>query len=95
VVDPARHEVTVRGARAGLTPREFRLLEVLARAPGRAFTRAELVERAFGDDSEALERTIDAHVVNLRRKVEADPAQPALIVTVYGVGYRLSAPAER
>jgi DNA-binding response OmpR family regulator len=88
-IDPARHEATVRGARVDLTPREFRLLEVLARAPGRAFTRAELVERAFGADSDALERTIDAHVVNLRRKIEADPTRPARIETVFGVGYRL------
>ena len=89
VVDPARHEVTVEGRRVDLTPREFRLLEVLARAPGRAFTRSELVERAFGAESEALDRTIDAHVVNLRRKVEADPAHPAIVETVFGVGYRL------
>jgi DNA-binding response OmpR family regulator len=88
-IDPARHEVTVRGARVELTPREFRLLEVMARSPGRAFTRSELVERAFGADSEALDRTIDAHVVNLRRKIEADPLHPALLETVYGVGYRL------
>jgi len=89
VIDLARHEVTMRGESVALTPREFRLLEVLARAPGRAFSRAELVERAFGADSEALERTIDAHIVNLRRKVEEDPSRPALVETVFGVGYRL------
>ena len=93
-IDAARHEVTVRGDSVGLTPREFRLLEVLARAPGRAFTRAELVARAFGADSEALDRTIDAHVVNLRRKIEADPGRPALIETVFGVGYRLKGDRE-
>jgi DNA-binding response OmpR family regulator len=90
-IDPARHEVTVSGRPAALTPREFRLLEVMARAPGRAFTRAELVERAFGADSEALDRTIDAHVVNLRRKLESDPSRPALVETVFGIGYRLRA----
>jgi len=89
IVDPARHEVTVDGRSVALTPREFRLLEVLARAPGRAFTRSELVERAFGADSEALDRTIDAHVVNLRRKIEDDPDHPARVETVFGVGYRL------
>jgi DNA-binding response OmpR family regulator len=89
VVDPVRHEVTVRGAKVPLTPREFRLLEVLARAPGRAFTRSELVERAFGAESEALDRTIDAHVVNLRRKIERDPSRPELVETVFGIGYRL------
>jgi DNA-binding response OmpR family regulator len=89
VIDTGRHEVTVRGSKANLTPREFRLLEVMARAPGRAFSRSELVDRAFGADSEALDRTIDAHLVNLRRKIEADPARPTRIETVYGVGYRL------
>ncbi|MBI1795697.1 MAG: response regulator transcription factor [Candidatus Eisenbacteria bacterium] len=88
VIDPARHEATLAGVRLDLTPREFRLIEVLARAPGRAFTRAELVERAFGADSNALDRTIDAHIVNLRRKVETDPARPERIETVFGVGYR-------
>jgi DNA-binding response OmpR family regulator len=90
-VDPARREVTVAGRSVALTPREFRLLEVMARAPGRAFTRAELVERAFGADSEALDRTVDVHVVNLRRKLEPDPANPTRIETVFGVGYRLKA----
>ena len=89
VIDPARHEATVRGERVPLTPREFRLLEVLARTPGRAFSRSELVERAFGAESEALDRTIDAHIVNLRRKIEVDPARPAIVETVFGVGYRL------
>jgi DNA-binding response OmpR family regulator len=89
VIDAGRHEVTVRGTRAELTPREFHLLVVMARAPGRAFSRSELVERVFGADSEALDRTIDAHVVNLRRKIELDPAHPERIETVYGVGYRL------
>jgi len=89
IIDVGRHEVTVAGSVAPLTPREFRLLEVMARAPGRAFSRTELLERAFGADSEALDRTIDAHIVSLRRKIEADPARPARIETVYGVGYRL------
>jgi DNA-binding response OmpR family regulator len=89
-LDPGRREVRVRGKRIDLTPREFRLLEALARAPGRALTREELVARAFGPDYEGLERTIDAHIVNLRRKIEADPALPRFIETVFGVGYRFS-----
>src|SRR5262245_54863472 len=93
VVDTARHQVTTDGTLVDLTPREFRLLAVLARSPGRAFARSELVERAFGADSEALERTVDVHVVNLRRKLEPDPAHPVWIETVYGVGYRLKPPA--
>ena len=87
-IDPARREVKVGTKAVELTPREFRLLETLARAPGRAFTREELVERAFGPDYEALDRTIDAHVMNLRRKIEHDPAEPVYIQTVFGVGYR-------
>jgi DNA-binding response OmpR family regulator len=83
-----RHEVIVRGAPATLTPTEFRLLEALAREPGRAFSRAELLDRAFGYDYEGMERTVDVHVMNLRRKIEADPGRPRYVVTVPGVGYR-------
>lgn len=89
-IDPARREVKVGTRPVELTPREFRLLEVFARAPGRAFTREELVERAFGPDYEALDRTIDAHVMNLRRKIEPDPTHPIYIQTVFGVGYRFA-----
>ena len=90
VIDPARCEVRRGDRRVPLTPREFALLETLARSPGRAFTRQELVERAFGSEYEALDRTIDAHVVNLRRKLEDDPARPKWVLTVFGVGYRFS-----
>jgi two-component system, OmpR family, alkaline phosphatase synthesis response regulator PhoP len=89
VVDPSRHEVTVRGERVDLTPREFRLLHALARDPGRAMTRDELAERAFGPEYEGLARTVDAHVANLRRKIEPDPASPVFVETVFGIGYRL------
>jgi DNA-binding response OmpR family regulator len=91
-LDPATREVRVRGRQVSLTPREFLLLEAIARAPGRAFTREELVQRAFGPDYEALDRTIDAHVVNLRRKIEPDPSAPVYIRTVFGVGYRFEGP---
>jgi len=74
-----------------LTPAEFRLLEAFVRAPERVFTRQELVARAFGHDYDALDRTIDAHIMNLRKKLEMDRERPSLIVTVYGVGYKLSA----
>jgi DNA-binding response OmpR family regulator len=87
-IDPERHEVRQRGRPVALTPREFDLLLALARAPGRAFTRARLVEAAFGPGSEVLERTVDAHVMNLRRKIEDEPAEPRFVVTVTGVGYR-------
>ena len=83
-----RHEVLVRGLPANLTPTEFRLLEALVREPRRAFSRSELLDRAFGDDYEGLERTVDVHIMNLRRKIEAEPARPRYVVTVPGVGYR-------
>ncbi len=92
-IDGERHEVRRRGEPVPLTPREFDLLAALARAPGRAFTRARLVEVAFGADSDVLERTVDAHVMNLRRKLEADPAVPRFVVTVPGVGYRFAGEA--
>ena len=81
-----------RGDRAvPLTTAEFRLLEVLASTPGRAFTRAELAERAFGHDHDALDRTIDAHIKNLRRKLDPSRARPPIVATVFGTGYRLEA----
>jgi DNA-binding response OmpR family regulator len=88
LIDTRRHEVRRGGALVSLTPKEFRLLVVLAREPGRAFSRLELLERAFGLEYEGLERTIDVHLKNLRRKIEPDPAHPRCIQTVYGIGYR-------
>ncbi len=88
IINLTRHEVAVRGEIVHLTPKEFKLLETLAREPGRAFSRLELVERAFGYDYEGLERTVDAHVMNLRKKIERDHINPAYVETVYGVGYR-------
>ena len=92
-LDPARREVRVRGEKVELTPREFLLLHALLRSPGRAFSREELIERVMGTDFAGLDRTIDVHVRNLRRKVEADPARPALVETVPGVGYRFRDPS--
>jgi DNA-binding response OmpR family regulator len=91
VLDLARHEVTVRGQPVALTRHELRLLEAMARAPGRAFTRTELVERAFGWDYEGMERTVDVHVKNLRRKLGArtEGGEP-WIETVFGIGYRFA-----
>jgi two-component system alkaline phosphatase synthesis response regulator PhoP len=86
-LDRRRHEVRVGGAVVALTPTEFRLLEAFLAAPARTFTREELVERAFGVDSEAMARTVDAHVMKLRRKLGASGA---LVATVFGVGYRLA-----
>jgi DNA-binding response OmpR family regulator len=90
VVDFARHEVRLDGTPVRLTPTEFTLLEVLVREPGRAFSRLELLDRVFGFDFEGLERTVDVHVMNLRKKIEPDPSQPSYVQTVYGVGYRFA-----
>jgi DNA-binding response OmpR family regulator len=74
-----------------LTPSEFDLLATFMAAPGRAFTRAELLDRLQGTSFEGVERTIDVHVRNLRSKIEPDPRQPRYIETVFGVGYRFHA----
>ncbi len=87
-LDRTHHRVLVDGAEVVLTPREWALLEALAAQPFRAFTRAQLVERAFGDERDVLERTVDAHIMNLRRRIEPDATKPERIVTVFGVGYR-------
>jgi DNA-binding response OmpR family regulator len=87
-IDRRAHRVRVDGIDVELTPREWALLETLAAQPFRAFSRAELLARAFPDEHDVLERTVDAHVMNLRRRIEPDPASPRRIVTVFGVGYR-------
>lgn len=90
VVDMLRHEVRVGGRPVHLTAREFRLLATLAGQPGRAFTRQQLLDEAFGFDYEGLERTVDVHIMNLRRKIEEDAAHPTRILTVQGVGYKFA-----
>jgi DNA-binding response OmpR family regulator len=89
VLDTDRHEVTLAGERVELTASEFRLLVALARHPGRVYSRTELVERLPGHESGGYERTIDAHVKNLRRKLGDEPRNPRYVVTVHGVGYKL------
>jgi DNA-binding response OmpR family regulator len=87
VVDRRRHEVRVRSAPVSVTPREFAVLETLAGQPGRAFSRLELCDVAFGFGYDGLERTVDVHVMNLRKKlVGAGTVDP--IETVFGRGYR-------
>jgi len=90
LVSFVRHEARLRGSPVHLTPKEFKLLATLAGEPGRAFSRLELLEKVFGYDYEGLERTLDVHVMNLRRKIEPDPSQPTFIQTVYGLGYKFS-----
>lgn len=88
-IDSVRHEVRVDGTPADLTPSEYKLLLALAQYPGRAYSRFELINRVQGHDFEGYERTIDAHVKNLRRKIEHDPHKPQYVETVQGIGYRL------
>lgn len=90
VVDTRRHKVLVADTEIECTPREFDVLEALIKNPGKAFTRQGLLEEAFGWDYDGLERTIDVHILNLRKKLEADPSDPTYLVTVYGVGYKMA-----
>ncbi len=88
-LDSDSREATVRGQPVTLTRAEFDLLAAFVRAPGRVFSRQELGQRAFGPDYDGLDRTVDAHVMRLRRKIE-DPRGEPLVVTVFGVGYKLA-----
>jgi two-component system, OmpR family, alkaline phosphatase synthesis response regulator PhoP len=90
VLDVARMETTVEGRPVTLTATEFQLLLHMARQPGRVFTRAQLLDAVHGVAVESYERAIDAHVKNLRRKIESDPRAPQHLQTVFGVGYRLA-----
>jgi len=90
VIDSARRRATLDDVVVDLTESEFRLLQALARFPGRVYTRAELVERVQGYEFEPYERTIDAHIKNLRRKLGDDARSPRLVLTVYGRGYSFS-----
>ena len=89
-VDAGRFEVRVGGDPVNLTAKEFGIVELLAREPGRVFTRGQIIDQTFGFEQEVSERTVDAHVVNLRRKIEIDPAEPRYVQTVYGRGYRMA-----
>ncbi|MCK4740701.1 MAG: response regulator transcription factor [Anaerolineales bacterium] len=88
VIDLLRHTLNVAGQSIDLTPTEFDLLVVMASQPGRAFSRMQLLESTQGETYEGYERTVDAHIKNLRAKIEVDPKKPQFIETVFGVGYR-------
>jgi DNA-binding response OmpR family regulator len=90
-LDKGSHDVQVGGRSVNLTPSEFDLLAILMSAPGRVFTRSDLLRQLQGSAYEGGERIINVHVSNLRSKIEPDPAQPRYVETVFGVGYRFSA----
>ena len=92
VLDVPRLRATVDGRAVDLTPTEFAIFETMARSPGRVFTRAQLLDAVHGIAFESYERAIDAHVKNIRRKLEPEPARPRYLLTVYGVGYRVADP---
>jgi len=89
-VDPVRHEVRCEGAPVECTPAEFEILLAMAAEPERVFSRRQLLEVTRGTDRASTERAVDVHVMNLRRKIEADPRRPVRLLTVFGVGYKLS-----
>jgi len=88
IIDPADRRVEANGTPVDLTPTEWDLLYAFATRPGRVWSRYELVTRVRGYEFDGYERTIDSHIKNLRRKIEADPRQPVIVETVTGVGYR-------
>jgi DNA-binding response OmpR family regulator len=89
-VDPQRMRVTVGGRPVDLTPTEFQLLATLAREPGRVFTRGQLLDAIHGVAIESYERAVDAHVKNVRKKIEPEPGRPRYVLTVHGIGYRFA-----
>ena len=89
-IDVPKMRVTVAGRSVSLTPTEFQILRTLASSPGRIFTRAQLLDTLHGISFESYERAVDAHIKNLRKKIEPEPGAPQYVLTVYGVGYRFT-----
>ena len=85
-----KHEAFINGKPLLLTTAEFKMLGAFAKEPGRVFSRAQLIEKAFGYDFEGFDRTVDVHILNLRRKLETDPQKPKYIKTIYGAGYKFA-----
>jgi DNA-binding response OmpR family regulator len=91
VIDRTRASVSSGGRELNLTPTEYRLLTFLARHPGQAFSRAQLIENVWGADGEYYDdKTVSVHVRRLREKIESDPSDPQLVLTVPGIGYKLA-----
>ena len=94
-IDPITREVSLDGRRLDLTPREFDLLYFFARQPGKVFSRMDLLNAVWGYSHEGYEHTVNTHINRLRAKIEADPAQPVRILTVWGRGYKFAAREEQ
>jgi len=94
-IDINRHEVFIKGKNILLTPTEFKILHLLLSNRGRVYSRLQLLDAALGFTYEGYERSIDTHISNLRKKIEADPANPSYIITVYGTGYRFGGQLNR
>jgi DNA-binding response OmpR family regulator len=90
VIDLNGHSVTRQGTAIHLTPSEFTLLTVLAERPGQVFSREQLLERLYGVTYDGFDRSVDAHIKNLRQKLEDDPANPRYVLTIYGIGYKFN-----
>ena len=90
-MDVERHEVTVDGEAVAMPPREFELLELFMRNPGRVLARGEIIDRVWGADYVGDTKTLDVHVKRIRAKIEVEPGEPKLLITVRGVGYKLAA----
>jgi two-component system alkaline phosphatase synthesis response regulator PhoP len=90
LIDVLKMSVSRNGVAIDLTPTEFQLLATLARQPGRVFTRAQLLDAVRGSEVDAFERAIDAHIKNIRRKLESDSRSPRYLLTVYGIGYKFA-----
>jgi len=89
-IDAAKMRVERNGTLLDLTATEFQLVSALARHPGRVYTRSQLLDAVRGTEIESFERAIDAHVKNVRRKIERDPHRPRYLLTVYGIGYKFA-----
>jgi len=94
-IDEKARSVKIRGGKISLTPKEFDLLYLMSANPNRIFTREQLLESVFGFDYEGYDRTVDAHIKNLRKKIEEDPSKPRIVKTVFGVGYKVSREEQR
>lgn len=93
-IDLNGHSVTRHGQAVHLTPSEFTLLTILAQHPGQVFSREQLLEQLYGIAYDGFARSIDAHIKNVRQKLEDDPSNPRYVLTIYGIGYKFSAEAE-